>query len=447
MLVAFMLLAYTARAQGPADKIVAVLGDNIILYSDVEGQYAQYLSQGGAADPMMRCHIIESLLTQKMLQNQAAVDSIEVSDGQVDDELNRRLSYFIGQIGGQDKLEQFLGKSVLEFKEELRVDIKSMIMAQNMQAEITKNVTVTPAEVRKFYENIPVDSLPYFNTEVEVGQIVKKPEISRAAKQEAKDKLEALRERVRKGEDFATLAILYSQDGSARSGGELGFVGRGELVKAFEAVAFKLKPGELSPIVETEFGFHIVQLIERRGEQVNVRHILIKPQITNGDVLKAKQFLDSVYVLIQTQKMTFAEAAAKFSDDELTKNNNGMMQNQQEGSSRIPTDQLDPALYFILDTMKVGTISQSMLFRNAANEPAYRLINYVSKTEPHRANLKEDYQKIQQAALTDKQNKVMEDWFTKKRETTYIKISEEYRECENMEVWYSSMKSEKVLKK
>lgn len=266
-----------------ADKIVAVLGENIVLQSDIDGQFAQYIAQGYANKPELKCQILESLITQKLLQNQAQLDSIEVSEGQVEDELNRRLNYFIAQIGSQEKLEQFLGKSVIEFKSDLREDVRSVIMAQNMQSQITRSVTITPNEISQFYDKIPTDSLPYFNKEVQLAVVVKKPQISVEAKSEAKSKLEELRARVAKGEDFGTLAILYSQDGSAKSGGELGFVGRGSLVKAFEAVAFKLKPGELSQIVETEFGFHIVQLVERRGEQVNVRHILIKPTTRPAD--------------------------------------------------------------------------------------------------------------------------------------------------------------------
>lgn len=430
----FIFVATKAQTQN-ADKIVAVLGENIILSSDIEGQHAQYIAQGYKDDGGLRCQILEALLAQKMLQNQAKVDSLEISEQQVEDELNRRVKYFISQIGSQEKLEQFIGKSILEFKDELREDVRAVIMAQNMQQEITRKVTVTPNEIKKFYEEIPKDSLPYFNKEVQVGVIVKKPEISAKAKQEAKDKLEALRARVAAGEDFATLAILYSQDGSAKNGGELGFVGRGELVKAFEAVAFKLKPGELSAIVETEFGFHIVQLVERRGEQVNVRHILIKVNYDYTDIMKAKSFLDSVYTLILTGKITFEDAALKFSDDESTKNNGGMMLNPQDGSTKIPSDQVDPSIYFQLENIKVGEVSPPSAYKTATGEQAYRLIKYVSKTEPHQANLKDDYQKIQQAALTNKQNKEVEKWFSLRRKETYIRINDEFKDCEKLQPW------------
>lgn len=419
----------------PIDKIVAVLGESIILTSDIDGQYSQYMAQGYKEDGELRCQILESLLTQKMLQNQAMIDSLEISEQQVEDELNRRIKYFISQIGSAEKLEQFIGKSILEFKSELREDVRAVIMAQNMQQEITRSINVTPNEIKQFYETIPKDSLPFFNKEVQIGIITKKPAVSAKAKQEAKDKLESLRERVAKGEDFATLAILYSQDGSAKSGGELGFVGRGELVKAFESVAFKLRPGELSAVVETEFGFHIVQLIERRGEQVNVRHILIKPTFDYEDLLNAKKVLDSVYNLLLTKEITFADAAQKFSDDDGTKNNAGLMLNPQDGSTKIPSDQVDPAIYFQLENMKVGEMAPPAQFKTPTGETAYRIINFVSKTEPHQANLKDDYQKIQQAALQSKQNKTMEEWLSKRRKQTYIKINEEFSSCEKLKPW------------
>ncbi len=431
----FTVVSIASAQPKNADKIVAILGENIILNSDVDGQYAQYIAQGAKDNGDLKCQILESLLSQKMLQNQAKVDSLEISEQQVEDELNRRVKYFISQIGSQDKLEQFIGKSILEFKDELREDVRAVIMAQNMQQEITRKITVTPNEIKKFYEEIPRDSLPFFNKEVQVGVITKKPKISAKAKQEAKDKLEALRARVANGEDFATLAILYSQDGSAKSGGELGFVGRGELVKAFEAVAFKLRPGELSAIVETEFGFHIVQLIERRGEQVNVRHILIKVNYDYADMLAAKHELDSVYNLISTNQMTFAYAAMKFSDDESTKHSGGMMLNPQDGSTKIPTDQLDPSIFFQIDNMKVGDVSMPSAFKTPTGEQAYRLVKFIAKTEPHKANLTDDYIKIQQAALTSKQNKEVEKWFSKKRTQTYIRINEEFSSCEKLQPW------------
>lgn len=428
-------LSQTFSQTKNADKIVAVLGESIILNSDVDGQFAQYLAQGYKDDGQLKCQILESILSQKMLQNQAKIDSLEISEQQVEDELNRRVKYFLSQIGSQEKLEQFIGKSILEFKDELREDVRAVIMAQTMQQQITSKVSVTPNEIKKFYAEIPKDSLPFFNKEVQVGVIVKKPAISAKAKQEAKDKLEALRIRVANGEDFATLAILYSQDGSAKSGGELGFVGRGELVKAFEAVAFKLKPGELSSIVETEFGFHIVQLIERRGEQVNVRHILIKVNYDYADMLAAKRILDSVYNLISTDQLSFSDAALKFSDDESTKNNGGMMLNPQDGSTKIPSDQVDPSIYFQLENMKVGDIAAPSSFRGPTGEQAYRIVKLLSKTEPHQANLKDDYQKIQQAALTSKQNKEVEAWFKKKRAQTYIRINDEFLSCEKLQPW------------
>lgn len=439
---AFILFAFViaANAQSQtADRIVAVLGDHIILESDIEGQYAQYLAQGNLPDEGIKCEIFISLLTQKLLLHQAIIDSLELSDDRVEDELDRRMAYFIGQVGSQDKLEEYLGKSVVEFKDELRQNIREMMLAQMMQSEITKDVNVTPAEIKAFYNNIPDDSLPYYNTEVEVGQIIKYPVASKAAKQAAKEKLEALRDRVKKGEDFGTLAILYSQDpGSAKRGGELGFVNRGALVKAFESVAFKLKPMELSGIVETEFGFHILQLIERRGEQVNVRHILIKPEVAQTDMEYSKKVLDTVKAKLVSGEIDFAEAAGKYSDDKKTRNSGGMLQNAQDGTTRIPTDQLEPSVFFVIDSMKVGSFSQPVFFQEESGEKGYRILYYKSKTLPHRANLKEDYQKIQAAALAEKENRVISDWFEDKRSETYIKLDNAYLSCERIAAWYQT---------
>lgn len=432
-----LFFAGTIKAQEPIDKIIAKVGGSIILKSDVEAQYIQSLAQGVSNRTDLKCHILENLLVQKILLNQAQLDSLTVGDDRVEDEMNRRLRYFVAQIGSQEKLEEYLGKSVVEFKDELREQIRDLMMAQQMQQEITKSTNVTPSEVRDFFNTVPEDSLPFFNTEIEVAQIIKYAEYSKAAKQAARDKLEELRARVAKGESFATLAILYSQDpGSAKQGGELGFVSRGDLVKAFESVAFKLKPGELSDIVETEYGFHILQLMERRGEQINVRHILIKPILDGNDLLTARNFLDSIYYEILSDKITFAEAAEKYSDDKATKNNGGSFINQIDGSVKIPMDQLDPSVSFVMDTLKKGNISKPAFTQSPSGNQGYRLIYFKSQTEPHKANLKEDYQKIQQLALQKKQEKIVATWFNKKQKETYLRIDDEYRDCKNLASWF-----------
>jgi peptidyl-prolyl cis-trans isomerase SurA len=339
------------------------------------------------------------------------------------------MRYFVQQLGSEQKLEEYLGKSIIQIKADYKDDVRNMLLSQSMQSKITSGVTVTPADVRSYYNAIPPDSLPLINSEVEVGQIVKMPPVSKEEKKNVKDKLNKIRDRIINGEDFATLAVLYSEDGSAKDGGELGFRGRDELVPEFSSVAFELKGSEISKIVESPYGYHIIQLIERRGELINVRHILMSPKNSSADILKAQQFLDSVYTLLKTDSMTFSNAAAKFSDDAESKYNGGLIVNPQTGTNRFETSELDPTTFFTIDKLKPGQYSQPVKFQGRDGKPAYRLLYLKTRTEPHRANLKEDYQQIQNVALAQKQAKVLGDWVKKKKATTYIKLDDEFKSC------------------
>lgn len=419
------------------DKVVAVVGNGVVLYSDVMSQYAQFLNQGNSPNNSMKCTILDQLLTRKLLYNQAMLDSLTIEESQVDDELNRRVRYFTAQFGSQEKMEEFLGKSLVEFKEDSRADIRELLLAQQMQGSITRNTSITPIEVRRYFNSLPKDSLPYYSKEVEVGQIVLFPKYNKQEKQIAKEKLQAIKERVIKGEDFATLAILYSQDpGSARAGGELGFIGRGDLVKDFEAASFKLKPGELSDIIETEYGYHLIKLIQRRGEQINVRHILIKPEYGNDDFAAIKHQLDSVYELLTTNKVQFGDAAAKFSEDKQTLGNGGMLMSPTDGGSRIAYDQLEASVFLSIDTLKPGSYSKPVMYQTTDGKLAYRILYYKSKTEPHQANLEDDYQRIQAQALADKEAKAVSEWFQKKRSVTYVRIDPEFGDCSELKSWF-----------
>lgn len=292
------------------DKVVAVVGDNIILQSEIDQQYAQYLVQGNKPDKSVRCYFLQTMLSQKLLSQQAVIDSIKVEEDQVDDEVSRRMRTMIQRAQGQDKLEEFLGRSIIQYKDEIRPEIKEQMIAQKMQQKISEKVEVTPLDVKRFFEAIPKDSLPNYNTEVEIGEIVIHPKLTKKEKEFYKDKAEGLRLRIKGGDSFGTLARLYSQDpGSAREGGELGFFDRQTMAKEFTAWSFKLKEGELSPVFETEFGFHFLEVLERRGEQVRVRHILIIPESTNEALTRDKVEIDSIYNLVITKKLDFATAA------------------------------------------------------------------------------------------------------------------------------------------
>jgi len=446
-----LFVFFVAHAQPRTlDKIAAVVGNNIVLQSDVELQYAQYLVSGQQPNPSIKCLILQNQLTQKLLAAQAVIDSVQVKDEEVDSEVDRRMRSFIQRAGGQDKLEGFLGRSVIQYKDEIRPDIKESLVAQRMRAKITEKVNTTPLDVKKFYESISKDSLPSYNKEVEVGEIVFSPKLNREEKELYKQKAEELRARVKKGEDFGTLARIYSQDpGSAPEGGDLGFFDRTAMVKEFTAMAFKLKAGEISPVFETENGFHFLQVIERRGEQVHVRHILIMPNTTPASLERAKTTADSVYTaMMALKKFDFSSAASFYSDDKETKFNGGMMlnaENVQTRSTYIPTDKLDPQIALVTDTMKVGSVSKPQLFTDAqTGKKSYKILYLKSVTDAHKANLEQDFAKLKEEATNYKLNRTIADWFDKRRKETFIKVDPEYQQCPVLNGWDNTQTSAQV---
>ncbi len=421
------------------DQVIAVVGQNIILESDVENQYYQYRMQSGiiGGGSSVRCQMLENTLFQKLLLNQAEIDSVEITDLQIEQTMDQRLRYFIAQLGSRERFEEYYGKSIEEFKEEFRQDIENQLKVETTQQSIVENVSVTPSEVKTYFRNIPNDSIPLVNSMVEIGEIVRMPDVSLEQKLLIKERLRGLRQRVLDGESFATLAILYSEDpGSAKNGGELGFYGRGELYKEFEAVAFKLEEGEVSEIVETKAGFHIIELIERKGEYVNVRHILLKTKVSPYDLAKAKDNLDTVADLIRSDSLSFDEAVVLYSDAE-NKNSGGLLINPMTGTTGFEVSDLDPQVSFVIDKMQVGEISMPVLMETEDGKQAYRLLYLKKRTLPHRANLQEDYNKIQEWALLEKQGQVFQEWVRKKAGKTYIRINEKYRDCDFEYDWFS----------
>jgi peptidyl-prolyl cis-trans isomerase SurA len=435
-----MAFTYPLMAQYQQDTIIdgieGVVGGNIILKSDIENQYLQIRSQGiiqGTA-PKLKCQIFENLLYQKLLLHQALVDSITVTDAQVEVEMDRRMRYFISQAGTPDRLEEHFGKSLVEIKRELSEVIKEQMLTEQAQQKITSDVTITPSEVKSFFRKIPKDSIPLINSEYEIGLIVKRPALGETEKQIARESLKGFRDRIIKGDDFSTLAVLYSEDpGSSKQGGELGMFKRGDMRPEFEAAAFRLKPGEVSDIVETEDGFHLIQMIERRGEYINVRHILIQPKVSPIDLNKAKITLDSVAGLIINKKLTYDQAVVMYSDDP-GKNSGGMMINPASGNSRFEAGQIDAKLFFIIDKLKTGEVSAPIL-TNERGKQDYRLYYLKSRTNPHKANLEEDYARIQQIALESKKQDYIDEWITSKMNTTFISIPGEYQKCTFQRNW------------
>lgn len=429
------------------DKVVAVVGSNIILLSDLNQQYAIYLNQGNPADEKAKCYFLQQMLVQKLLKQQAEIDSIMVEDTQVDDALDKRMRYQIQRMGGQDKLEQFLQKSVLQYKDEMRPDIKEGLIAEKMQQKITENATVTPLEVKQYFDGYKKDSLPDIGTELEIGEISLYPKLTKAEKQKYYDKLDAIRLRIKSGEDFGFLAKTYSEDpGSASEGGDLGFFDRGMMVKEFTAWAFKLKAGEMSPVFETENGYHILQVIERRGEQVHARHILIRPITTLASLERIKLKADSIYKDIVSKKVPFSAAASLYSDNKETQYNGGMMLYADNVTARttfIPVEKLDPTVFVIVDTMKVGAISKPVAFTSQQDgKEGYKIFLLKSKIPPHKGNLDQDYPKFKERAQKEKEAKIMSEWFEKRKETTYIRVDDEFATCDEMKLWVKTDKKQ-----
>jgi peptidyl-prolyl cis-trans isomerase SurA len=438
----FVLLPLFAQPK-MVDKVVGVVGDNIILLSDVEVQIQQAKAQGEVISDRLRCTIFDQLLLEKFFLAQAQLDSVYVSEDDVEAELDKRIRYFIStSFGSQQKLEEYYGKSTADLKDDFRKDIRNQMLAEKMQGKIYGNIKTTPSDVRAFYDNIPKDSLPYFNAEIELSQIVIKPKASQEAKDYALYKANQLREEILKGGDFAIKAKLNSEDpGSKKEGGDLGFITRGEMVQEFEAGAFKLKEGEVSEVIETQFGYHVIQCLERKGERIHVRHILITAPITSIDEQSAIRMLDSVSKMINSGAMTFEEAVKEYSEDDQSKSNRGDIINQNTGTSYFEMSELDGSLLFSMSDLKKGQLSQVSPFEAPDGKKAFRIIRIKSESEPHVANLKQDYSKIQNACKQAKQQEALVKWIQEKRGDAYIMIDEEYQSCDNSSKWLNAKKN------
>lgn len=428
------LATLTATAQDNegfvVDEVISKVDNFIVLKSDLDKYYQDHLTNGGSPSQEVKCQMLAMLVRNKLMMAKAEIDSVVVLDAEVDNNTQRRMSMILAQSGRTpEELEQFYGKPLEQIKLELRDQIREQMIVQKMESTITEKVSVTPNEVKRFFDNIPKDSLPYFSASVEVAQIVKIAESSKAQKEAAKNQLLDLRTRILSGEGFSSLASKYSDDPSVvQNKGDMGWVGRGEMVPEFEAMAFKLKPNEISMPFQSDFGFHILQLIERRGNEYHSRHILIAPKPSSDDLKAASHFLDSIRTLILADSMKFEAAAKKHSDDVSTKGNGGYFLDQA-GSTKVQIDELDPIVFFKVDSMKVGDISKPITYRTDDQKDAVRILYYKSRIPPHLASLKEDYQKIQMATLNQKKNRILEKWFLKARQDVFINIDRNYDYC------------------
>ncbi len=412
------------------DQVIGVVGNNAILHSELVEQQRQLEAQGVDLGPDPFCVLLDDMMFQKLLYNQAVIDSIEVPDTQIEQEIERRLRFFIRQIGSRERLEEYYGKTVEELREEFWDPIREQLVSQRMESEITRNVVVTPSEVRSFFERLPEDEIPMVESEMVLAKILIEPPVEQKEIDEVVERLEGFRQRILDGESFRTLAIMYSEDpGSARRGGELGFYSRGDLHPEFEAVAFSLRPGEISEIVETRSGYHIIELIERRGEQINVRHLLLRPKLSPEVEQQTRNKLDSIRTLIMSDEMTFAEAARRFSDHPGGRSG-GIIINPYTGTSRFKTEEMDPSLFFVVDRLEVGEISRPMETMTDDGQAAFQIVTVRDRIDPHPANLQQDYDFIQQLALQEKKRTAINRWVTRRLRSTYISIHEDYKDCD-----------------
>lgn len=420
------------------DKIVAKADNYILLKSEhdlavlqAQAQFAQQNPKGTPPDEAkLRCQVLDQLVLQKVLLAKSDIDSITVKDNEVTAELDERMAYMIQAVGGREKLEAYYKKTVDQFKAELRKQVKEQLIARKVQAKITEDVKVTPSQVRRYFNAIPKDSIPFFSTEVEVGQIVRLFKAGRTRKMEAKAKAEELRKRILAGEDFEIMARIYSQDpGSAQQGGKLLGAERGQMVPEYEAAAMALKKGETSPVTESQFGYHIIQILDKRGNEYDSRHILIQPAASDEDREHAFKFLDSLAGVIRIDSISFEKAAQKYSDDIATKSSGGFFLDPNTASPRVPTDALDPKLFFTIDSMKIGAISKPQSYQSEDGKLGYRILYYKNKVLPHEANLRDDYQRIQAAALAEAKRKTAAVWLKKAKQDVAIYVDPAFGTC------------------
>jgi peptidyl-prolyl cis-trans isomerase SurA len=431
-----LLIAQTGRAQDPTfkviDKIVAQIGDEIILLSSLQEQRLQLIQSGIEGNTLSDCAFLEEFMFEKLLINQAKIDSIEVPDEMVNQEMEQRLDYIAKQIGSIEKLEEFYGKSVARIKAEFFDLIKKRMLAERMRETITENVRITPNEVKEFYKSLPKDSIPYINSKITVAQIVIYPQITTADKNLAKTRLEGYLKDILEGnKKFQNVAALYSDDpGSKVSGGDLGWQTRGTMVPEFEAALFNLKPMEISPVFETMYGYHIVQLIERKGDNYHSRHILISPKVSDMELDRAANLVDSLYKQINFGNITFEEAARRFSQDLESKYNGGQIVNPYTNDYFWDVqniNDIDPQMYRLIQGLKIGNYSTPSLYDNYMDrKQGVRIVKLLGRTEPHIASLETDRQLIEMAALNQKKEAVIDAWIASKIGGNYVEIAPEY---------------------
>lgn len=423
-------------AQSVVDEVVWVVGDEAILKSDIEVMRLQAAMDGMRWERDPDCAIPEQIALQKLFLHQAAIDSIDVKESEVSSEVESRIEYLISQVGSREKLEEYRKQSISQIRESMHDDLRDQIMIQRMKQHLAKDIMVTPAEVRRYFKDLPEDSIPYVPTEVEVQIVAQTPRIAPEEINRVKNELRDFTDRVNRGDaTFQTLARLYSQDPiSARRGGELDYTGRGQFDPAFASVAFNLSdPKKLSKIVESEYGYHIIQFVDKRGDKVKVRHILLKPEVSDSAINVAMERLDSVAQDIREKKFTFEEAATFLSDDKDTRNNKGLMANLKDRNtqtSRFQLQDLPAEVAKVVDTMAVGQISEPFTMINSRGKTVCVIAKLKNRIDGHKATITEDFQLMKDMVLQKRQAEALHEWVVKKIKNTYVRLNEEYRNCD-----------------
>ena len=443
-LISFIMIGFSAFISSQnsyvLDKVVATVGNEYILFSDIEEEYSFAKSQDPTIDESYKCGILDGLIAQNLIIHHAKLDSIEVTDEEVDAELDARFSNILRNMGNDETFfREYYGASPAEMKERYRDDQKQVILAQRMQLNLISTVDITPEEVKEYFYGIPSDSLPYLDAEVEIGEIIISPVVNSAERKKSLNLITSILEKINSGEaTFEEMAKEHSMDGSADKGGDLGFAKRGSYVPEFEAIAFTMQEGDISEVVETEFGFHIIKFVERRGLNVRVKHILIRPEITQADLDLAKTKIDSVKTLIEYDSVDFVTAVRRFSMNRVQSYSNaGRVLNPQTGTTFFETDQLDPDTYFAIVDLDVGGVSDPYEIE-VRDEKMFRIVQLQSKTRPHKASLDQDYDKIAYYAKESKKSEYFADWIKGKMNETYIRISEDFRQCPDLSEYITS---------
>ena len=430
------MVIFRVFCQEIIDQVVAIVGEKPILYSEIQGQKLQLLQQGIELEEDIDCYLLDEFMTQQLLIHQAEIDSIEVTEEMVKVELDQRIQYFSAQVGGTEALEDFYGKSIEEIKEEFFEQIEDKMKAQKMQQEVTGGVTATPKEVRNFFYRIPYDSIPFINTKVKISQMVIAPEISYEQKELTKNKLLKIKNRINANEiSFSVAAEFYSNDpGSKANGGNFGWVDRGDFVPEFDAIAYTIPLNTVSDVFESPFGFHILKIEKRRGDQYYGSHILLKNEISEQDLADLKEKCISISKDIEMKKISWEKAIEKNSTE---KNNgtSGVIFNESTGDMYWDMQNIDKSLFVGINNLEIGEYSEPLYYEDLKGNIGYRILKLEDRTKPHKANLDDDYEYIQKFAVNEKQINKMDQWVNKSAKNTYIQVDGLFRNCSNIKKW------------